>query len=248
MSQVSIDSLRYLNNLSNVVDMKDKNKKTIEKETVEFKGIKYHRYPSHPDYSTSSYFRSSAGKGNPKLLHREIWKSHYGEIPAGYLIHHKDGNPLNNSIENMECISKKEHNSIHVENRKNDVEFKKRRKKHLDKIRDLTKPWHSSKEGLKWHKNHAKNVFGKDKRKKIEVECIVCAKKYLADPLSVAGGATKFCSNNCKSKHRRMLKLDFIDKKCALCGTVFSSNKYNHTIYCSNRCSGKAKKQVKSIP
>lgn len=34
--------------------------------------------------------------------HRHVWMQHYGEIPKGYVIHHKDGNKMNNDISNLE--------------------------------------------------------------------------------------------------------------------------------------------------
>lgn len=39
---------------------------------------------------------------------RYIWQQHYGEIPKGMMIRHKDGNPRNYDIENLELISKRE--------------------------------------------------------------------------------------------------------------------------------------------
>lgn len=52
-------------------------------------------------------------------IHREIWKNHYGEIPRAddgrsYEIHHIDGNRKNNSIENLLCITIREHYDIHL--------------------------------------------------------------------------------------------------------------------------------------
>ena len=51
------------------------------------------------------------------LLHREIWKEHFGEIPAGLLVHHKDGNRLNFSINNLELCSVKRHAEYHPRHR-----------------------------------------------------------------------------------------------------------------------------------
>ena len=44
--------------------------------------------------------------------HRYIWEQNYGTIPNGNIIHHKDGNKLNNDIENLECMTIGEHNSL----------------------------------------------------------------------------------------------------------------------------------------
>lgn len=46
--------------------------------------------------------------------HRLVWEQHYGEIPKGYHIHHKNGNKLDNSIENLELINAKEHVREHA--------------------------------------------------------------------------------------------------------------------------------------
>jgi len=53
------------------------------------------------------------GKRKRLLLHREIYKEIFGSIPSGHHIHHKDGNRLNNSLENLECISASDHLSLH---------------------------------------------------------------------------------------------------------------------------------------
>jgi hypothetical protein len=45
--------------------------------------------------------------------YRKIWEQVNGPIPVGYHIHHKDGNPYNNSIDNLECLSAEEHMKIH---------------------------------------------------------------------------------------------------------------------------------------
>jgi len=45
--------------------------------------------------------------------YRKIWRDSNGEIPSGYHIHHIDGNPYNNDISNLQCISPEEHADIH---------------------------------------------------------------------------------------------------------------------------------------
>lgn len=46
--------------------------------------------------------------------HRLVWEKYYGEIPKGYHIHHKNGNKLDNSINNLELLSKQEHIRKHA--------------------------------------------------------------------------------------------------------------------------------------
>lgn len=45
--------------------------------------------------------------------YRKIYESHYGKIPKGYHIHHIDGDPFNNHITNLICLSPEEHAEIH---------------------------------------------------------------------------------------------------------------------------------------
>ena len=47
------------------------------------------------------------------FLHRAIWELVNGKIPEGFMIHHIDGNKKNNNIENLECLSRKEHGKKH---------------------------------------------------------------------------------------------------------------------------------------
>ena len=47
-------------------------------------------------------------------VHRHIWKLHNGEIPKGMDIHHKDHNPFNNDISNLELIDQLKHHRLHA--------------------------------------------------------------------------------------------------------------------------------------
>ena len=47
-------------------------------------------------------------ENNWEFLHRHIWKKEHGNIPTGFNIVFKDGNTLNCTLENLECISNAE--------------------------------------------------------------------------------------------------------------------------------------------
>ena len=54
-------------------------------------------------------------------VYRKIWENQHGQIPKdergrSYEIHHIDGNHQNNKIENLNCVSIKEHYKIHYNN------------------------------------------------------------------------------------------------------------------------------------
>jgi hypothetical protein len=98
--------------------------------------------------------------------YRKIYESHHGKIPKGYHIHHIDGNPFNNEISNLQCVSPEEHAEIH----KN--EFTKWAsvggKKGGNLTRDLKLGFHSGTEEQKsqWAKNAASKV---DRKKHSEI-------------------------------------------------------------------------------
>ena len=55
-----------------------------------------------------------------KIDYRKIWEEHNGPIPldengVSYQIHHIDGNPQNNDISNLQCLSVEEHYKLHLE-------------------------------------------------------------------------------------------------------------------------------------
>lgn len=84
--------------------------------------------------------------------YRRIYELYYGKIPKGYHIHHIDGNPFNNDVSNLKCVSPEEHSLIH----KN--EFTKWAsiggKKGGDMARDLKIGFHSAtkKQKSEWAK------------------------------------------------------------------------------------------------
>lgn len=59
----------------------------------------------------------ATGKSRTVARARVVWRQYYGPIPKGYHIHHKDFNPGNDAIDNLECLSPGEHRSRHPQNR-----------------------------------------------------------------------------------------------------------------------------------
>lgn len=72
------------------------------------------------------------------LRHRAIWEDHYGKIPENKVIHHIDGNKTNNRIENLECLTIKEHGQRHLKPNRKRIYFKSGAVKVI-KIENLTK-------------------------------------------------------------------------------------------------------------
>jgi|WetSurMetagenome_2_1015567.scaffolds.fasta_scaffold34565_2 hypothetical protein len=63
--------------------------------------------------------------GKYVLEHKNVYEKYYGiKIKKGYCVHHIDRNKLNNTIENLEIMSRKEHARLHhIKLSKEDVEF-----------------------------------------------------------------------------------------------------------------------------
>ena len=87
------------------------------------------KYHSDRVYFTrKQYIGSIKGKEKYKkqFLHRVIWESQKGKIPLNHIIHHIDGNPLNNDIQNLESIpiqshGKRYHRHLHVRIKSRDI-------------------------------------------------------------------------------------------------------------------------------
>lgn len=71
---------------------------------------------NHPRYKggTIGYgYRLVRIDGKYYLKHRLIWEAIYGPIPKDMIVHHKDGDRLNNNIDNLEIMSRSQHTSLH---------------------------------------------------------------------------------------------------------------------------------------
>ena len=175
------------------------------------------------------------------LLHRYVWTFYNGAIPDGYHIHHKDKNKDNNDISNLELVNGTEHLRNHTINLIKTGKIKPEYE--LSLARDKAKEWHKSAEGRKWHSNHAIEIA--ENMEMVYVVCTVCGKTYKVKKNMVS--KSKFCSNKCKSKHRRDIGADNITKKCKICGKEFVSNKYDKRKTCSTECKVKLTNMSKGV-
>lgn len=60
------------------------------------------------------FSKGSRGVAQRKYEHHLVWEQAFGSIPEGYEIHHKDGNKLNNSLSNLQLITRSEHARLHA--------------------------------------------------------------------------------------------------------------------------------------
>lgn len=132
-----------------------------------------------------------------KRLHRIVWEYHNGPVPKGYHIHHVDGDRSNNNIENLTCITARDHESQHSQTQER-MEYGKM---HIERIRPKAVEWHKSKEGLAWHSEQGRQNYRK--RKINTYICTQCGKEFQTKHV-YAGGSNHFCGNNCRARYGRV--------------------------------------------
>ena len=120
----------------------------MERETIIYKGKKYNRLPNSPRRQARVYYWRHDSYQSPFPLHRQIWIDNFGEIPKGFVIHHKDENPLNNKLDNLELMAKGVHSRLHTKR----PEHIKVAKKNLELARKGAKKWHASPDAIAWKK------------------------------------------------------------------------------------------------
>ncbi|MGE5333207.1 MAG: HNH endonuclease signature motif containing protein [Nitrososphaerota archaeon] len=162
-------------------------------------------------------------------LHQEIWKDANGPIPEGHHIHHKDSNPLNNALENLECVAGSEHHEYHMSLLSEEEQAKRREWFH--RIREKASNWHGSDAGRQWHAELGRLSWeGRGYTKHI---CQQCGLEFES---RIESDRAKFCSNSCKSAYRRSQGKDLEQRICVVCGRPFSSNRFRGAVTCSRSC------------
>lgn len=74
-------------------------------------------YPSHPFSGSNGYVKQ----------HRIIVEKHIGRIlDRDEVVHHKNGNKLDNRLENLEIMSREKHTSLHNKGKHLSVEHRKK--------------------------------------------------------------------------------------------------------------------------
>jgi hypothetical protein len=184
--------------------------------------------PTKQEFDEVVYYKCGPYYQNRgRRLHRMVWIFHHGLPPAGYHVHHIDGDAANNDVDNLRLLPSFEHLSTHNKPRH---EYHMR---HIKLMQDLAKKWHVSPEGRSWHGEHAKEAWAKR-----GLQTYNCAKCGIAFETRHRYGEDQntFCSNKCKAQYRRDSGADNVTRVCEVCGREFLANKYAKVRFCSEEC------------
>ena len=167
-------------------------------------------------------------KGPNRLLHRRTWIDAHGPIPVGFHIHHKNGDGLDNRLENLECVQGGKHQRQHMAERMARPEYRAELEGYRQAAIVAAPAWHRSAEGTAWHREHAKAMWDKA----VQVECIcrrcgVTFKAWMRD--------ATLCSDRCRSAETYQ-RHKTERGNCAECGAIFAFNKYRKQECCGRRC------------
>lgn len=157
-------------------------------EKIEFLGIIFTRYKNENYYSSPS----------KKRLHVAIWENKNGKLTEkGFVIHHKDFNPLNNNPDNLEILTHSEHRKIHFA-------AKSKQEKDtqiliLKNANEKSKAWHKSESGSIHREKMNQRRIQKNKRKENSSHCVFCGKLFYH-----AQKKAKYCSGICFQREARI--------------------------------------------
>jgi len=201
-------------------------------EFVDYRGERFYLQ------TTKRYYQSGRKDVDERSLHRRIWSEVHGPIPSGMAIHHKDGDWRNNDISNLEMMPIPDHARMHCVERWAGVGAKAFLSG-LEKARDAAKAWHSSEEGLAWHRANGTRSWSAVEKQAIV--CPSCEKEFMGHP---SAGAT-FCSKSCSQRatyHNRFTE----PATCQNCGVGFVTSRYRAAKFCSRACSNRARHAAKA--
>lgn len=144
-------------------------------------------------------------------------------------MHHIDENKDNNTIENLELLSRKRHQQLHGK-QKYALDPDKVLES-LEKARVKAVEWHKSDKGRQWHKEHRENIKDVIMLKNKVRECAYCGKIVM----SHLYGKNVYCDRACEFSYiQEQGKITGKEYTCENCGKVFKWHKEKKS--CSKEC------------
>jgi hypothetical protein len=152
------------------------------RKNITYNGFLYSRYPESQELTARNYYRrfmKIAGKTRSKYLHQDVWERAHGPVPEGFVVHHKNGNSLDNRLKNLELILRKDHTSQHIRECFKNSKYRDRNAKQLKKARA----------NIVW--------------KYIKHRCSECGSEF--ESCDIQKRTRRFCHKNCGRRYRYRL-------------------------------------------
>lgn len=201
------------------------------KVSVRYGGIMFTRDPENKRRHLRVYYWPGRGDRNNgvKALHVEIHKAEVGPVPAGWHVHHKDGDPLNNDPSNLEAVTPADHAERHFAMEGKWYGFTD--EAHMAEMQELAKAWHASPEGLAWHSENGKKSW-EGRERQSGPACFGCGVEIQTFKPMMEG--RRWCSTICRTRWADRTKAYFPLHTCPNCNEKFRAKK--RAVYCSRSC------------
>ncbi len=161
------------------LNSKKPNVEIIDENTQNFNGLVYKR-------TASGHYKCLQSKS----LHVAVYEYFCEKIPKGCCIHHRDLNPANNNLENLELLTKSDHRKLHNQLETKEVVCANCGRKIYRRV--------SSKESVHFCNTYCKvRWYYKNGLYFKEKICPVCGKKFKTSDKNAI-----FCSHKCDMQDR----------------------------------------------
>lgn len=195
---------------------------------------------NHQKFDGMIYRRTKTGHyAKVTSIHQAVWNYFVGELVTGNEIHHKNSNPEDNDLSNLQSLTKAEHRRIHNLNAPT----------RLSKCKMCGKEFATRSAGKTLAKfcsdkcRDAYKFLSKESAVFEERICVICGKKYKTEKRSTS----KTCSRKCTGRIRWSRPRVKIMVTCEICGKPFETNKTRPARFCSKRCKGKHDVQTHQV-
>lgn len=148
--------------------------RAADTEFVVFNGVTYTSRPGRKYFKTMRWDKVRK-RYYAESLHQAVWKFHYGPIPAGFDVHHKDDDYRNNVVSNLQILSRSDHARLH----------------------DRFRGFNASPAAREHHVRVGKAAWANCKERAATCRCGV---EFVYRALR----CRKWCSDNCRRKFRKL--------------------------------------------
>lgn len=191
-------------------------------ECVEYCGRTWKRRPGSASRAARYYF-----KNGDRSLHRQVYIDFIGEIPAGFHIHHRDGNPSNNHPDNLEAISASDHAKLHdMGAMLQSLEKKPFTAERIERMREHGKRYTSTEQGMASCRRGGQATASKLINR--SAICPACGVEFTTRAIKPG-----LCSSRCRMSQRVR------NRSCVICGIGFTIYGFEKSKTCSRECNYK---------